>query len=181
MKKVLIFLADGTEECEALITLDMLMRAGIETKTASVMGGRGIISSHGVEINADMLAEDADLDAFDAIVLPGGLKGVENLKASAAVKNAVEKFMSEGKIVAAICAAPAILAGMGILNGKTATVHPAHECFCTGAKLTHGKSAKDGNIITGQAVGGSFEFALELIAALESKELAEKTRAGAVY
>lgn len=181
MSSALIYLADGTEECEALITLDMLKRAGIETKTASVMGGRRVVSSHGVEINADMLARDADLDSFDAVVLPGGLKGVENLKASKAVKSAVEKFYTDGKIVAAICAAPTILAEMGILKGKTATVHPAHECYCTGAKLTHTKSARDGNIVTGQAVGGSFEFALELIAALESLELAEKTRAGAVY
>jgi len=181
MSRVLVFLADGTEECEALITVDMLKRAGIETKTASVMSGRGIVSSHNIEINADLLAGDADLDSFDAIVLPGGLAGVENLKASPVVKTAVEKFMAQGKIVAAICAAPTILAGMGILNGKTATVHPAHEQFCEGAKLTHGKAARDGNIITGQAVGGSFEFAFELIAALEGRELADKTRAGAVY
>ncbi len=109
----------------------------------------------------------------------GQEKGVENLKASKEVKAAVVKFMAEGKIVAAICAAPTILAEMGILNGKTATVHPAHECYCSGAKLTHTKSARDGNLVTGQAVGGSFEFAFELIAALESPELARQTREGA--
>ncbi len=177
MSKAIVFLADGTEECEALITVDLLKRANIDTVTASVMHRQEILSSHSIPIRADYLVSALDFSDADALVLPGGAKGVENLKKDSLLLWQCRKFAASGKVVAAICAAPSILAELGLLNGKTATVNPGFEHTCTMANLTHGKAAVDGNIITGQAVGGTFEFALEIIRALEGEEAAAKVKA----
>lgn len=176
MNKAVVFLANGAEECEALITVDILRRASIETVMASVSSELDIISSHGIKISADAFASDIDFDEVSAIILPGGVKGVENLSASDVVKTQCLAFAAEGKLLAAICAAPSILDALGIITGKTATANPGFEARCSSAKLTHTRTARDGNIITGQAVGGTFEFALEIVAALSGYETANAVR-----
>ena len=104
MSKAVLFFADGTEECEALLVADLLRRARVEVIIASAMGRRALVSSHGIHLNADALAEDVDYSDVDMVILPGGIPGVPNLKADATVRRVCWDFAAEGKVVAAICA-----------------------------------------------------------------------------
>lgn len=174
MKKVIVFMADGTEECECLITVDLLKRAGISVLTASVMGRNMVTSSHGIRIEADCLAEDVDYNSYDAVVMPGGLPGADHLRENAIVRDACVSFAGAGKAVAAICAAPRNLAAFGLLDGKKATVYPGFEKDMRGAVVTNTAVAVDGNIITGRALGAAMPFALEIIKFLLGNEAAEQ-------
>ncbi len=173
MKKAIVFFADGMEECEALITVDILRRAGIEVITASIMGRLPVTSSRNIVIQADVLAEAADYTDADLIVLPGGRVGTENLQGSELVRRKCIEFAADCR-VAAICAAPSVLAELGLLEGRKATCHPDFENKMAGADLTGGSVAVDGNITTGQGLGATFAFALTLVTDLVGKETAER-------
>lgn len=160
--KAVVFLANGFEECEALIVVDILRRAGVETVMASVTEQLEVDSSRHIVVKADAVATDVDYAAVDLIVLPGGRLGTENLRQNALVLEKCREF-AEKKCVAAICAAPSILAGLGLLDGKKATCHPDYENQMAGSILTHGSVAIEGNIITGQGLGASFDFAYEIV------------------
>ena len=127
MGKVIIYLADGTEECEALLCADLLRRAGAEVVLAAVGGRREIVSSHGVAIRADALAEEADIAGTDLLVLPGGWPGTKHLEDCPAVQEAVLAFAAAGKPIAAICAAPALAqpsVGSGATSKKVVCTMP---------------------------------------------------------
>lgn len=181
MAKVCVFLAEGFEECEGLLAVDLLRRAGVEVTTASVGEKREVLSSHGITILADALAAEVNLTACDMIVLPGGLKGTENLAASELVRKAVQTFCSQDKLVGAICAAPSILATLGLLEGRRAVCHPDFEPKLTGAQLVRRPVAEDGNLITGRGLGAGIPFALALVRRLAGEEEAERIRAAIVY
>ena len=166
MKTAIVFLADGFEECEALLVVDLLRRAGVQTIMASVMGRLEVPSSRKILIKADSLAEDVDYSSADMIVLPGGRVGTENLRKSEVVRSQCLEFAKEGKYLSAICAAPSILAELGVLNGKKATCHPDYESKMQGAILTGKSVSIDGKVITGQGLGAGFPFAFELVNAL---------------
>ena len=176
MSKAIDFIADGLEECEGLLVVDILRRAGTEVVTASVNGTNQVLSSHGITFFTDTLAAEADYDHADLVILPGGLKGTENLSSSEVVRNRCLEFAA-GKKVAAICAAPSILASLGLLRGKKATVHPSFEARMDGCELTHMPVTVDGNITTGQALGAAIPFALELAKQLEGEEAADRVAA----
>lgn len=178
MSKAIVFLADGFEECEGLMAVDLMRRAGIEVTTVSVGKSKTILSSHGIELRADALAAEADFAAADALVLPGGLAGTANLAASETVKEQCLAFYGSKRLLAAICAAPSILASLGLLEGRQATVHPNFENKMQGALLTHTPVACDGNIVTGRGLAASIEFALELVKRLAGEEKAEKVAGG---
>lgn len=180
MSKAVIFFADGLEECEGLLVVDLLRRAGTEVIIASVTGQRDILSSHGIRLQADVLAKDVDYDSADIVILPGGLKGTENLSYSSFVRQKCMEF-AVNKKVAAICAAPSILASLGLLDGKCATVHPNFEDKMPGAHLTHAPVTVDGNITTGQALGAAIPFALELVLQLEGEETVKKVSRGICF
>ena len=166
MKIVLLFLADGFEECEGLIVVDILRRAGISVTTASIMGREQVVSSHQIKIAADVLAEQVDPAQFDAVVLPGGIPGTPNLKACPLVTDACRSFFKSGKLVAAICAAPSILGALGLLQGKRATVYPGMEDTLAGAEHAPGEVVVDGNLITSRSMGTAIPFALTIAAYL---------------
>jgi len=174
MKRAIVFFADGMEECEALITVDLLRRSGIETVTASIMGRKKIVSAHHIAVEADVLAEEANFASADVLILPGGGMGTENLKGSDLVAQRLLEFSATGRYIAAICAAPTVLGKTGLLRGRRATVFPGCEGDCIGAEMTGEKVTVDGNIITGQAVGATFEFALTIIEKLLGASVAEK-------
>ena len=178
--KAIVFLADGFEECEALIAVDILRRAGIETIMASVMDRRQVDSSRHIKVTADAMAADVDYDNADLIVLPGGRLGVENLTESAIVKEKCREFASD-KRVAAICAAPSLLAALGLLEGKKATCHPDFENQMRGAILTGESVVTDGNIVTGQGLGASFDFSFELVKILTAEEKARQIKDAICY
>ena len=175
MKKVIVFLADGTEEIEALTPVDMLRRAGAEVTFAGV-GKKECVCSHGVKIVTDAVAEDCAICDYDMAVLPGGMPGTLNLGACEAVLKIVEKTNSQGGFVAAICAAPSVLGRMGLLCGKRATCYPGFEDKLTGAVLAEERAVRDGNVITACGAGAAMDFALILVAALYGDEKAENLR-----
>lgn len=178
--KAVVFLADGFEECEALIVVDLLRRAGVETIMASTMMRLDVRSSRQIQIMADELIEDVDWKNVDLIVLPGGRIGTENLRKNKLVLGKCVEFASNRNI-AAICAAPSILADLGLLDGKRATCHPDYEGQMTSAILTEESVTVDGNIVTGQGLGATFAFAFVLIEALVGFEKAEKIKREICY
>ncbi len=178
--KAIVFLADGFEECEGLIVVDILRRAGIETVMASAMEGLQIDSSRHIKVQADVMAADVDYDTVDLIVLPGGRLGTENLGANSLVVEKCREFAAE-KHLAAICAAPSLLADLGLLEGKKATCHPDFEGQMKGAVLTGESVVADGNIITGQGLGASFDFAFELVKILVGEEIVEQIKRAICY
>ena len=173
MKRAIVLLADGFEECEGLLTVDILRRAGVDVVTASVTNGREVLSSHRVTVAADVLAEEADFDGADLLVLPGGMPGTMNLAESSIVHKQCLRF-AEDRLLAAICAAPSVLASLGLLEGKKATVHPSFAEQMKGAELTGQGVTVDGNIITGQGLGAAIPFALVLAEILMGAETADR-------
>ena len=170
---VVVFLADGFEECEGLLVVDLLRRTGLKVIMASIMGRRDVKSSREILIQADCLAENVEYEHARMIVLPGGRTGTENLGKSDIVKKQCVAFTAD-KYVAAVCAAPSILASIGILDGRKATVHPDFENHMAGAIVTGESVTVEGNIITGQGLGATIPFALELIKILVNKEEADR-------
>jgi 4-methyl-5(b-hydroxyethyl)-thiazole monophosphate biosynthesis len=178
--KAIVFLADGFEECEGLIVVDILRRAGVETVMASAMDGLLIDSSRHIKVQADVMAADVDYDTVDLIVLPGGRLGTENLGANPLVVEKCREFAA-GKHLAAICAAPSLLAALGLLDGKRATCHPDFEGVMAGVALTGESAVVDGNIITGQGLGASFDFAFELVKILVGEEMVAQIKKAICY
>ncbi len=182
MSKAVVFLADGFEECEGLLAVDLLRRAGCAVTTASISRQRQVTSSHSVCLMADALAEDINFSDVDMIILPGGMPGTSHLAGSKAVAAQCKAFAADpNKWVAAICAAPSVLGALGLLQGKRATSHPLFEQQLAGAEVTHEGVTIDGNIITGQGLGAAIPFALELVKRMTDEATAEKIRAAICY
>ncbi len=174
MKKVCLFLAPGFEESEAIITVDLLRRAGIAVTTAAIGPSTTVSGSHGIAVRADADAKDVLIADYDMLALPGGIPGTPNLKASPQLCSALAAQLKAGRRVAAICAAPTILAGLGLLDGVHATCYPSCAPDMGSAVYEAGPVVTDGLITTGNGVGGAIPFALELIRLLESPEKAQQ-------
>lgn len=180
MKTAVVFLADGFKECEGLLVVDILRRAEVNVITASTMKRTKIKSSHGISLQADAQAEDVDFNSADMIVLPGGLPGTTYLGENQIVREQCLAFAKD-KFVAAICAAPSVLASLGLLEGKPATCHPAFEGKMAGAIITKESVSVAGNIITGQGLGAGIPFALKLVETLVDRETADKIATAISY
>ena len=159
MKKIGIFLADGFEEIEGLTVVDILRRAGMEAMMISIMGRKEICGSHKISVQADAQYEDVDFGELDGVVLPGGMPGTLNLGEHAGVNETIKSFAAEGKLVAAVCAAPSVLGQAGLLQGRKAACYPGYEDQLTGAEVVYGEVAEDGNIITSRGMGTAIAFA----------------------
>lgn len=181
MKKAYIFLADGFEEIEGLTVVDILRRAGINAVTVSVTGNKEITGSHKIHVRADILFEESDFKDGSLFVLPGGMPGTLSLKAHAGLAEILGKAYSEGKYVAAICAAPTVLSGLGMLKDRKACAYPSFEDSLECGEVLRQPVVKDGNIITGRGMGAAIPFALELTALLTDKDKAEEIRTSIVY
>lgn len=181
MKNVYLFLADGTEECEALVTLDLLRRAGIDVTTISVMDSRTIKSSSGVSIETDVMIEGVNLNEADMLILPGGMPGTLHLGECQELCDAILVFNQSDKKIAAICAAPSVLGKLGVLEGKSAICYPGFEDELTGATIAKTDPVTDGNITTASGLGHVIPFALEIIKVLESAEKANEVAAQIGY
>lgn len=181
MSKTYIFFAEGFEEIEGLIVVDVLKRGGVEVNMVSASDDIYVTSSHGVTIKCDSMFADNDYSDGDMLVLPGGMPGTKNLAANASLMELVKSYAAEGKKLAAICAAPSILGELGLLNGKRATCFPGFEDKLVGAKLTVEKVVTDGNITTAKGMGAGLLFALELLAILEGGQMADKIAKAVQY
>ena len=178
-KKVYVFLADGFEDVEALIPVDVLRRGGVEVVTVSITDFPLVQSAHGVNIEADMMIEQCDFSDADLLFLPGGMPGASNLFANKEVCKALVDQYAAGKKVAAICASPAVvLAPLGILDGKRATCYPGFEQALADATYTADLVTVDGNITTGEGPAAAFPFAYELLSQLVNKQTSDQIAEG---
>lgn len=179
MKKVYVFLADGFEDVEALIPVDVLRRGGIDVTTVSISDFPLVTSAHGVNIEADIMFEQGDFSDADLIFLPGGMPGASNLFAHKGVCKVVVDQFAAGKKVAAICAAPGVVLGqLGILEGKKATCYPGFEQMLDGATYTADLVTVDGNVTTAEGPAAAFPFAYELLAQLVDKKTSDQIAEG---
>ncbi|MGA2547515.1 MAG: DJ-1 family glyoxalase III [Rectinemataceae bacterium] len=169
MKTVCVLLADGFEEVEAVTPIDYLRRAGIEVRILGVTGGT-VSGSHGIKIEATLGSEGFDGD-YDCIVVPGGGRGADNIAASPAAVRLIRRHFEAGRLVAAICAAPAVVlhAACGILKGRRFTGYPGTETKVEGAIFSEDRVVMDGNLITSRAAGSAGEFARAIVSALEGE------------
>lgn len=181
MAKVYEFIADGSEEVESLIPLDIMRRAGVEFLTVGISGSNKITGAHGVEITTDLAFDDCDFSDADLLMLPGGLPGADNLNAHEGVRKALLEQNAKGKLIAAICAAPKVLGGLGLLKGKRATCYPGFEGFLTGAEYTHELCTVDGNIITGEGPAATFPYAYTLLSILKGQAVADQIAEGMMF
>ncbi len=172
-----VFLANGFEEIEALATVDILRRAGVDVVTVGV-GSAMPIGAHGIAVCADIPEDELNFEDVDGVVLPGGMPGTTNLESSAVVQGAVAYAFERGLLTAAICAAPSILGHGGYLRGKKATCYPGFESELTNAIVCSAGVVTDGHIITASGAGVAVDFALELVRYLVSAEVAEAIRGG---
>lgn len=173
---IYVFLADGFEETEAIAPIDLLRRAGIEVKTVGV-GTDTPTGAHGIAVKADITEDAIMLDnSLKMLVLPGGMPGTLNLNKSEAVRNAVSYCAENNIPVGAICAAPSILGGMGLLDGKKAVCYPGFEDKLTGADVQESLCVTDGIFTTACGAGAAVEFGLELVRVLCGSSVSAEIR-----
>lgn len=179
MVKVVLLLAPGFEEIEAMSIVDTLRRAGVEVVIAGLQGG-AIKGSRGVNVIPDRSMDAIAIEEYDAVVLPGGSPGYINLGRDRRVQDLVTQAFEKGLIVAAICGAPTVLADLGILKGKKATVFPGKERDLTGAEPVKERVVVDGTVVTSQGPGTALEFSVTLVELLVGKRRAQEVKAGLV-
>lgn len=181
MKKTAILLADGFEEIEALTVVDLLRRVRITCDMVSVGDAGQVAGSHGITVLPDRKFSETSFDGYDGVILPGGMPGTKNLGADGRVLRLLQSFYARGKLTAAICAAPTVLAKAGLLEGKSAVCHPGWEEQMTGADVCFEPVAVDGTVITSRGAGTAIAFALAIIQYFDSKEQAEDLASSIVY
>ena len=179
---VAIMLADGFETVEALAVADVLYRAGVRSDLISVTDARHVTSSHGIRVVADLMLEDVDLSTYALLFLPGGLPGTTNLKATPAIQAEVLRRSDAREPIAAICAAPSILAELGVLDGRHATANPAFvKAIAEGGAIVHENPVVvDEFIITSRGAGTSLELGLEIVRQLLGDDEVEEISRGVV-
>ena len=173
MSKIAVFFAEGYEEIEALTVVDICRRSNIVTDMVSVTGEANVKGSHGINVEMDKLLSEVDFGAYDCIVLPGGMPGTLGLEACQELMEQVDAFYKEGKMVAAICAAPSIFGHRGILKGRRACCYPSFESHLEGAEVTAGPVEVSGNVITSRGMGTAIPFSLAIVEKFCGSEAAE--------
>ncbi len=181
MARVLVPLADGCEELEAVTIIDLLRRGGIEVIVAGLKMGI-VKASRGTQLMPDTTLDAALLEEYDMVVLPGGMPGAQHLKDDARVIALIQKMAATGRYTAAICAAPTVLAKAGVLSGKTATGYPGFLEKMNLADVTLSTEAvvRDGFVITSRGPGTAMDFALSLVEILAGLETRRQVEAGLV-
>lgn len=170
---VYMLLGTGFEETEAIAPVDLLRRAEIPVLTVG-LNGKTVYSSHKIGIEADITIGEMDLTDLSMVILPGGRQGVDSIRSCKEAMDALRFAWDNGKFVAAICAAPTVLADLGITEGKNATCYPGFECGMGNARMIADTACvQDGNLITGTSAGCSIPFALKLIEVLKGKQAAD--------
>lgn len=179
---VYVFLANGFEDIEALAPVDILRRGGVEVTTVSINSGKEVESAHGIAVIADTTFDNVGSMAdADLLVLPGGMPGAKNLNEHEGVKQALLRQHEQGKCIAAICAAPLVLGGLGILEGRKATCYPGFEGTLKGAEYTAESVTTDGTITTGKGPGAAMAFGYQLLSQFTDKATVEALKQGMMY
>ena len=179
MKTMYVFLADGFEEIEALAPIDVMRRAGLAVTTVSVTGNPTVQGAHGISVVADAAFDALDYADAALLFLPGGLPGATNLEAHAGLGTLLKaKANAEGVVLSAICAAPLVLGGLGLLQGKQATCYPGFEDTMKGATYTAAKVTTDGNIFTACGPCAAWELGFTFVEHFCGTAKADELRRG---
>lgn len=178
MHKVLVPLADGFEDIEAVSIVDVLRRGGVHVVTASLNQTTQTVSAHGIGMQADALLSDVLEDHYDAIILPGGGKGTENLMRCEALHERLRLQKEAGRLVCAICAAPTVLEAAGVIEDETVTCYPSCAVDMARGVEKDVPVVADGQIITGQGPAHATLFALAVLAHLSGPKMAHRVANG---
>ena len=181
MKRIAVLFAEGLEEVEALTVVDLLRRAEITCDIIALADADRITGSHGITVLADSCFRQTDFDLYDGVVLPGGMPGTRHLSEDERVLSLLRRFFDAGRLTAAICAAPTVLARAGLLEGRRAVCYPGNEEKLFGALISEEPVAEDGSVITGRGVGTAIPFALALVRYLVGQEQADALAKSIVY
>lgn len=181
MAKVYEFMANGTEEIEALTVIDVLRRGGVDAQMVSVTGSEYIETTHGITIKCDTTIEEANLSDADFLLLPGGLPGATNLLEHNGVREALLRHSAAGKWIGAICAAPMVLGDLGLLRGKKATCYPGFEKYMDGAEYTAELYTVDDKIITGCGPAATLPYSYAILEMLTDKATTEGLKEGMMF
>lgn len=175
---ILVHLAQGFEEVEAITVVDILRRVDLSAYFVSVTGDKSVKGAHGITVEADYLFEDIDYEKCEMIVLPGGLPGAYNLRDHGGLYRKIALFAEMKKPLAAICAAPLILGSLGILAGRRATIYPGMEDELKGAEAIDFPVVRDNNIITSQGPGTAMKFAVAIVKYFKGDKAGEELSDG---
>ncbi|MDA3853579.1 MAG: DJ-1/PfpI family protein [Bacteroidales bacterium] len=178
--KVLLHLAPGFEEIEAVTTIDILRRANITTQVVSIVDCLQVTGAHGIELRADISFARADYKDADMLILPGGLPGSHNLAKHEGLAKKIQAHFNQEKWLAAICAAPLVYGRMGLLKGIEATCYPSFEPELKGAIISNNSVAVSGKFITAKGPGVTMDFALEIVKQLKGEDAAKQTAQGLI-
>ena len=180
--KGLLLLANDCEDLEAIGTKALLERAELEVLTATFNSDKKVSCYYGTVVEADLDANEIEVDDFDFLVVPGGMYVSREIKEDKIIKPLIKRFANKNKLVAAICAAPMFLGDLGLLKNKNYTIFPGCESESYRGNLKQQfKAVTDGNIVTGRSVGGVFEYSYEIVKYLKGIENAEALLTKAIY
>ena len=174
--KTMIIIANGLEECEALMTYDLLYRAGIDVELVGL--DIQVTSSHNLTFNVHKLINEINPDDYNCLILPGGMPGTVNLENNEAVQNLIDLFVKENKLICAICAAPSILIKKGLLEDEKFVCFPGFE---NGLKPANTKAIKNNNFITAKGLGAVIDFAYLIIKELINEDKAKEVLSAIQY
>lgn len=178
---VYILLGEGFEESEAIIPADLLRRAGVEVALVG-LDGPLVKGGHGIVVQADLTLDQVDGDAMEMLVLPGGLGGVASIQMNLFATALIQKAYDQGCWIGAICAAPSILATLGMLDRRPVACYPGMLVeMGSAAVLEDAQVVADGRLVTAQAAGAAFPFGLKLVEMLKGTEAAEEVRNAVIY
>lgn len=178
---VAILLGTGFEEAEAIVPADLLRRAGVEVSLVG-LDSRQVVSSHNITVTADLTLGELDREQVDMLMLPGGLGGVEAISSHMHAQALIQYCYDHGRWLAAICAAPTILANLGMLDRRKAVCYPGMEELMGSAVVQKGSPVVvDGHIITGEAAGSAYPFGLKLVEILKGTAAAAQVKDAVHY
>lgn len=181
MKKVLIFIADGTEEVEVITVVDYLRRANIEVDLVSVMEKKEITGAHNIKIVADKLIDEVKSQDYDAVYAPGGLPGAYHIRDNKTAISIFQEMAEAQKITSALCAAPIVLDEAGLLKDKDFTCYPGFEKNIGNGNHKEDITVKDGKVLTGRGPAIAASLAFDLIEELVSKEKRVEVEEGTLF
>ncbi|RXI39532.1 DJ-1 family protein [Clostridium tetani] len=174
VKKIVLMLAKGFEEIEALTVVDILRRVGVDCKTCSITEEKMVKGTHNIYVKSDIILKDFKEYEFSGIVLPGGMPGATNLRDNKTVIEIIKEFNEENKLIAAICAAPIVLKEADIIKNKNITSYPGFEEELKGCNYKEDKVVQNGNIITSRGPSTAIDFAFKILEnIIDEKELEE--------
>ena len=181
MEGIYMFLADGFEDMEAIATRDVLLRGGVDVQTVSITDDPFVTSSHGITVSVDLTRDDFDDDCPAVMIFPGGMPGSKNLAADKALMALMRKCYAAGGVVAAICAAPGLVAAqLDDVAGKRFTCFDGFQdpMIAKGAVFTPESAVVDGRLVTGRGAGHAVNFGLAILGVLKGEETVQRVKAG---